>query len=307
MEFKHFSVLLDECIEGLNINIDGIYVDGTAGGAGHSSEIAKRLKGGRLIALDRDPDAVKIATERLEKYPQAKVINANYSQIREVLNNEGIEGIDGVLLDLGVSSFQLDEAERGFSYRSDAPLDMRMSKSGMSAKDVVNNYEFANLARIIREFSDEKFAGSIAKNIVKQREIAPIETTKELEEIIKRSMPAAARRDKNPCKRTFQALRIEVNHEFEFLEQGLENAFTALKTGGRLVIITFHSIEDRIVKHKYKEWCTGCTCPPSFPICVCNNKPKGKLINRKPILPSLEELAVNKRSQSAKLRIIEKL
>lgn len=307
MEFNHFSVMLNECISGLEIKQDGIYVDGTAGGAGHSSEIAKRLTTGKLFALDRDPDAVKTASERLAGYDRAKVINANYAEIKAVLNSEGVEKADGVLLDLGVSSFQLDSAERGFSYRSDAPLDMRMSKSGMSAKDVVNTYEQSRIAAVLREFSDEKYAGSIAKNIVKSREIKPIETTFELEEIIKRSMPAAARREKNPCKRTFQALRIEVNHELDFLSDGLDEAFDALNSGGRLVVITFHSIEDRLVKHRFKKWCTGCTCPPEFPVCVCGNKPLGKLVNRKPILPSEQELKENSRSQSAKLRIIEKL
>lgn len=308
MEFKHYSVLLDECMEGLNIKPDGVYVDGTAGGAGHSKEIAKRLLGGKLFSLDRDPDAVNVATERLSGYSCARVINSNYSEILSVLRAQGIDnGVDGVLLDLGVSSFQLDTAERGFSYRADAPLDMRMSKSGMSAYDVVNSYEQNEIARILREFAEEKFAGSIAKNIVKQREIKPIETTMELEEIIKRSMPAAAKRGKNPCKRTFQALRMEVNHELDFLKEGLENAFEALKPGGRLVVITFHSIEDRVVKQMFKEFTTGCTCPPQFPICVCGNTPRGKLVNRKPILPTAKELEINKRSQSAKLRIIEKL
>ena len=308
LEFSHYSVMLNECIQGLNIDPNGTYIDGTAGGAGHSLQIAKRLTSGRLLALDRDPDAVAVATERLSAYACAKVIHSNYSEIPSVLQNEGIkDGVDGVLLDLGVSSFQLDNIERGFSYKGDSKLDMRMSKSGMSAKDVVNSYSMQELARILREFADEKFAGSIAKNIVRYREDKPIETTSELEQIIKRSMPAAARRDKNPCKRTFQAIRMEVNHELDFLSEGLENAFGALKSGGRLVVITFHSIEDRLVKHRFKSWCTGCTCPPEFPVCVCGNKPKGELVNKKPILPSEEELKVNKRSQSAKLRIIKKL
>ncbi len=300
--------MLQECINGLNIDPEGIYIDGTAGGAGHSLQIVKRLTTGRLIALDRDPDAVAVASERLADYKCAKVIHSNYSEIPSVLQNEGVsEGIDGVLLDLGVSSFQLDNAKRGFSYKADAPLDMRMSKLGISAKDVVNTYDQQEIARILREFADEKYAGSIARNIVKYREDKEIQTTLELEQIIKRSMPASARRDKNPCKRTFQALRMEVNHELDFLSEGLENAFGALKSGGRLVVITFHSIEDRFVKHRFKSWCTGCVCPPEFPVCVCGNKPKGELINKKPILPSEEELRINKRSQSAKLRIIKKL
>lgn len=295
-------------MQGLNIDPKGIYVDGTAGGAGHSLQIAKRLTTGRLIALDRDPDAVLAASERLRDYECAKVVNSNYSEILSVLKNEGISGgIDGVLLDLGVSSSQLDNSERGFSYKSDAPLDMRMSKTGMSAKDVVNNYSQQEIAGILREFADEKYAGSISRNIVKYRENKQIQTTLELEQIIKRSMPAAARRDKNPCKRTFQALRMEVNHELDYLSDGLENAFEALKSGGRLVVITFHSIEDRLVKHRFKSWCTGCVCPPEFPVCVCGNKPRGELINKKPVLPSQEELEINKRSQSAKLRIIKKL
>lgn len=306
MEFSHFPVMLNECIKGLNVREDGTYVDGTAGGGGHSSEIAKHLTTGRLFSLDQDPDAVKAATERLSVYPQAKVIKTNFRYMTDALSEKGITKVDGVMLDLGVSSYQLDTAERGFSYQHDAPLDMRMSQSGTSAKDIVNTYSVDELTRILREYGEEKFALNIARNIVRQREVSPVETTLELAEIIKSSMPAAARRDKNPCKRSFQAIRIAVNSELDALSQGIDAAFDLLNIGGRLVIITFHSLEDRMVKQKFAELCKGCTCPPEFPVCVCHNEPKAKLVCRKPILPSEEELSKNKRSQSAKLRIIEK-
>ena len=306
MEFRHYSVMLNECIEGLAVKPDGIYADGTAGGAGHSSEIAKRLTTGKLLALDRDPVAVKTATERLQKYPAAVVIQANFSEIQRVCAEQGVDKLDGMMLDLGVSSYQLDAAERGFSYRQDAPLDMRMSQAGVSAKDIVNTYSVSELNRIIRDYGEEKYSYQIAKNIVKAREDKPLETTMELADIIKSSMPAAARREKNPCKRTFQAIRIAVNSELESLSEGLQAAFEILAPGGRLVVITFHSLEDRIVKQAFAGWCQGCICPPDFPVCVCHQKPKAKLINKKPILPSEEELAVNSRSQSAKLRILEK-
>ncbi len=307
MEFRHYSVMLNECIEGLAVKPDGIYADGTAGGAGHSSEIAKRLTTGKLLALDRDPVAVKTATERLQKYPAAVVIQANFSEIQRVCAEQGVDKLDGMMLDLGVSSYQLDAAERGFSYRQNAPLDMRMSQAGVSAKDIVNTYSVSELNRIIRDYGEEKYSYQIAKNIVKAREDKPLETTMELADIIKSSMPAAARREKNPCKRTFQAIRIAVNSELESLSEGLQAAFEILAPGGRLVVITFHSLEDRIVKQAFAGWCQGCICPPDFPVCVCHQKPKAKLINKKPILPSEEELAVNSRSQSAKLRILEKL
>lgn len=307
MEFQHYSVMLNECIEGLAVKPDGIYADGTAGGAGHSSEIAKRLTTGKLLALDRDPDAVQTATERLKKYPAAVVIQANFSEIKRVCAEQGVDKLDGMMLDLGVSSYQLDAAQRGFSYRQDAPLDMRMSQTGMSAKDIVNTYSVSELNRIIRDYGEEKYSYQIAKNIVKAREDKPLETTMELADIVKSSMPAAARREKNPCKRTFQAIRIAVNSELESLSEGLQAAFEILAPGGRLVVITFHSLEDRIVKQAFAGWCQGCICPPDFPVCVCHEKPKAKLINKKPILPSAEELAVNSRSQSAKLRILEKL
>jgi 16S rRNA (cytosine1402-N4)-methyltransferase len=307
MEFSHIPVMLEECLEGLNIRPDGIYVDGTAGGAGHSSAIAARLgEKGRLIALDRDPDAVAVATERLSVYKNAKVFHRNYSEIRAVLDELDIEYADGILMDLGVSSFQLDEGSRGFSYHSDAPLDMRMSKEGMSAADVVNTYTESELARIIFEYGEEKFSRRIASNIVKARETAPIETTLQLADIIRESVPQKARREKNPCKKTFQAIRIAVNGEFEHLSKGLEDAFYSLRAGGRLAVITFHSLEDRLVKQKFAEWCKGCICPPDFPQCVCGHKPQGKLINRKPLEAKEQELERNNRSRSAKLRIIER-
>ena len=308
MDFNHVSVLLNECIDGLAIRPDGIYCDGTAGGAGHSTEIAKRLDsslGGMLIAIDRDPDAVKVASQRLKGYP-AKVVRGNYSQIDEILQELGIEKINGVLLDLGVSSFQLDNAERGFSYHTDAPLDMRMSREGLSARDVVNDYSYEQLSRIIFEYAEEKFARSIASGIVKAREQKPVETTLELAEIIKNSVPQRVRREKNPCKKTFQAIRIEVNNELEHLSIALDKAFDCLTAGGRLCVISFHSLEDRLVKQRFKSFCTGCTCPPDFPVCICGKKPRGKMITGKPIEASEQELAVNNRSHSAKLRIIEK-
>lgn len=307
MKFNHIPVLLDECIEGLNICPDGIYVDGTAGGAGHSSAIVSRLNDkGQLIALDRDPDAVKAASERLSVYSNARVIHSNYSRMREVLDELGIELVDGILMDLGVSSYQLDEGSRGFSYHADAPLDMRMSREGMSAADVVNSYSEQQLGKIIFEFGEEKFARRIASNIVAAREKAPIETTLELADIIRNSVPQKARREKNPCKKTFQAIRIAVNGELEHLSQGLENAFYSLRSGGRLAVITFHSLEDRLVKQKFAGWCRGCICPPDFPQCVCGHKPQGALVNRKPIEAKEKELEINNRSRSAKLRIIER-
>ncbi len=309
MEFNHVSVMLDECINGLNIKPGGIYVDGTAGGAGHSKAIAQRLDpkaGGKLIAIDRDPDAVKVATQRLEGLP-AQVIKGNYSQIDSILEDVGVEKVDGILLDLGVSSFQLDNAGRGFSYHTDAPLDMRMSREGFSARDVVNNYSFEQLAKIIFEYGEEKYARSIAMGILKAREHRPLETTLELAEAIKSSVPQRVRREKNPCKKTFQAIRIEVNSELEHLSIALDKTFDCLNAGGRLCIISFHSLEDRLVKQRFKSFCTGCTCPPDFPVCICGKKPQGKMISSKPIEASEQELAVNKRSHSAKLRIIEKL
>ena len=305
MEFIHKSVLLEETIAALNIKPDGIYVDGTAGGAGHSSEIAKRLKDGFLFALDRDPDAVKIASERLKGYP-AKVIESNFSDMASVLADEGIDGVDGVLLDLGVSSYQLDSAERGFSYRADAPLDMRMSKSGLSAADIVNTYSVQQLTDIFRDYGEEKFAYKIANRIVKEREKDPIVTTLKLADIIAASVPAAARRDGHPARKCFQAIRIAVNGELDILGGALDSAFSLLKKDGVLAVITFHSLEDRIVKQKFKEYCTGCICPPDFPVCVCGRTPPGHLAFKKPTEPTEKELSENPRSRSAKLRAIIK-
>lgn len=305
MEFNHISVLLNETIEALNIKPDGIYIDGTAGGAGHSKEIAKRLDGGLLLALDQDPDAVKVATERLEGLP-AKVINVNFRQMDDVAFAEKIEKVDGILLDLGVSSYQLDTAERGFSYHKDAPLDMRMSQSGISAKDIVNTFSEKELSDILIRFGEEKFSKRIAQKIVSEREKKEITTTLQLAEIIANAVPASARRDGHPARKSFQAIRIAVNAELDVLSEVLDKAFDLLKPDGVLAIITFHSLEDRIVKLKFKEFTTGCTCPPDFPVCVCGKTPRGRLLTRKPIEPSEEELENNPRSRSAKLRVIIK-
>ena len=306
MEFAHIPVLLEQCLDGLDIKPDGIYFDGTCGGAGHSREIAKRLTTGRLIGIDRDPDAVAVASERLSGLP-AQVVRGNYSEIKQIADDLGICGADGILLDLGVSSYQLDNAERGFSYHNDAPLDMRMSKEGTSARDIVNEYSKEQLTKILYEYGEEKFAPRIAETIIKRRSEKPVETTTELADIVRDSIPAKFRRDKNPCKKTFQAIRIAVNCEFDHLDRALDEGFELLKPGGRFCIITFHSLEDRIVKQRFAGWCKGCTCPPDFPVCVCGNKPKGRLVCRKPLEASEEELEANSRSRSAKLRIIEKL
>ena len=305
MEFKHISVLLNEVIESLDIKPDGIYIDGTAGGAGHSSEIAKRLNGGMLYALDRDPDAVKTATERLSGLP-ARVIQSNFSEMDAVMQDLGIEKVNGILLDLGVSSYQLDTAERGFSYHKDAPLDMRMSKSGISAGDVVNTFSEDELKGIFWRFGEEKFSGRIASKIVSYRENKKIETTLELADIIASAVPAAARRDGHPARKCFQALRIAVNGELDALNTALDKAFELLDKDGVLAIITFHSLEDRMVKLRFKDYTTGCICPPDLPICVCGKTPRGRLPHRKPIEPSVEELDANPRSRSAKLRVIIK-
>ncbi len=308
MEFKHKPIMLNECIEGLNINPDGIYVDGTVGGAGHSREIAKRITGsGKLICLDKDPDAVKTSSERLREFPRARVFLSDYSDIDLILNGFSIEGVNGILLDLGVSSYQLDNPERGFSYNFDSPLDMRMSQKGLSAYDVVNTYSKEALEKIIRENSEERFSYRIADFIVREREKSPIRTTGELSKIISDAVPAFSKREKNPSKRTFQAIRMEVNGELSHLSEALDKCFNALLPGGRLAIITFHSLEDRMVKERFVSFSTGCTCPPDFPICVCGKKPRGKIINRKPLVASEEELNENRRAMSAKLRIIEKL
>lgn len=306
MDFKHIPVLLNETLNGLNIRPDGIYVDGTAGGAGHSSEIAKRLIGGRLIALDRDPDAIATATERLKGLP-ATVVKCNYRDMRSALDSVGIESVDGIMLDIGVSSFQLDNRERGFSFHDDAKLDMRMSKEGTTAADLVNNLEVAELTKILRDFGEEKFAYKIALKIADERKKEKITTTGQLAEIIASAVPAAVRRQGNPSRKSFQALRIAVNDELGALSDGIDAAWSCLKSGGRLAIITFHSLEDRIVKQKFKEYATGCTCPPDIPICVCGKTPEGKLISGKPITATQEELELNPRSRSAKLRVIEKI
>lgn len=310
MDFKHVSVLLNECIKGLNIKEDGIYVDGTLGGAGHSSHIAQELgENGRLIGIDQDQNALRASSERLKEFKNVTLVHNNFSNIKEVLEELNISGADGILLDLGVSSHQLDVPERGFSYMNDAPLDMRMnSESSFSAMDIVNGYSKEELERIIREYGEEKWASRVADFIVKGREEKVIETTFELVDIIKAAIPASARREgPHPAKRTFQAIRIEVNKELEILEKAVKDCLDSLNPGGRLCIITFHSLEDRIVKNVYKERQNPCTCPPSFPICVCNNKPDIKIISKKPIIPSDEELEVNPRSRSAKLRIAEKI
>jgi 16S rRNA (cytosine1402-N4)-methyltransferase len=310
INFSHVSVLLQECMDGLNIKPNGIYVDGTAGGAGHSFQIASRLTDGKLIAIDRDEEAVAVATERLSVFGErAVVVRSNYSEVKRVCESLGIEQIDGLLLDLGVSSYQLDTAERGFSYNADAPLDMRMDTSSpFSAYNVVNEYSEQELKKIIYNYGEDRFAPRIASAIVKQREIKPIETTGELVGLIKGAIPAAARESgHHPAKRTFQAIRIEVNGELAIIEPTIKDAVSMLKPGGRIAIITFHSLEDRIVKQTFAELSSGCTCPKNFPVCVCGNVPKVKIISKKPILPSDEELAVNPRSRSAKLRVAEKL
>lgn len=305
MEFSHRPVLLEQTIAALDIKPDGIYVDGTAGGAGHSSEIAKRLKNGFLYALDRDPDAVKTASERLKGLP-AKVIQSNFRDMDTVLAAEGVDKVNGILLDLGVSSYQLDSAERGFSYRKDAQLDMRMSKTGLSAADIVNTYSAEQLADIFKKYGEEKFAYRIANRIAAERAEKPILSTVRLADIIASSVPAAARRDGHPARKCFQAIRIAVNGELESLSEALDKAFGLLCKDGVLAIITFHSLEDRMVKQKFKEYCTGCICPPDFPVCVCGRTPAGRPAARKPVEPDIKELEENPRSRSAKLRAVIK-
>lgn len=309
MSFNHVSVLLKECINGLNIKPDGIYVDGTLGGGGHSFHILQRLETGRLIGIDQDTDALTAATNRLKIYGDKFIpVHSNFSNLKQVLETLEIKKIDGLLLDLGVSSFQLDEAERGFSYMNDGKLDMRMNQSdAFTAYEVVNEYSERKLTEIISEYGEENWANRIAKFIVEARSNKPIETTFELVEIIKNAIPAAARKDgPHPAKRTFQAIRIEVNNELRIIEQTIEDAVKHLNKGGRIAIITFHSLEDRIVKNAYKKLAQGCTCPPEFPVCVCGGKPKVKIITKKPILPSDDEIEGNPRARSAKLRVAEK-
>lgn len=309
MAFEHKSVLLDEVIENMNINPSGTYVDGTIGGGGHSFEIAKRLTDGVLIGLDQDEAAIQAAGLRLAEFnDKVTIIRSNYSEIKNVLYNIRIERLNGILLDLGVSSYQLDTPDRGFSYREDAPLDMRMDKrNDKTARDIINDYSEMDLYRVIRDYGEDRFAKNIAKHIVRARSSKPIETTFQLNEIIKAAIPAKVRATGgHPSKRTFQALRIELNHELDVLKNTLGDMIDLLLPGGRLLIITFHSLEDRIVKDIFKENENPCICPPSFPVCVCGRKSKGRLITRKPILPSEEELEVNKRSKSAKLRVFER-
>ena len=309
-EFYHISVLLQECLDGLNIKPDGIYVDGTLGGAGHSSQIAKRLTTGRLIGIDRDKVALKAAGERLEPYKDnVTLVHSNFCEMAQVLQDLDIPCVDGILLDLGVSSPQLDDGSRGFSYMADAPLDMRMNaEDTLSAYTVVNTWSQEELKKILYTYGEERYAPQIAGAICRRREDKPIETTLELVDIIRSAMPPAALREKqHPAKRSFQAIRIAVNDELGSVERVLEDAIDLLNPGGRLAIITFHSLEDRIVKTAMAEAAKGCTCPPNFPVCVCGKKPKVKLISRKPIVASQEELDINPRSRSAKLRVCEKL
>ncbi len=308
-EFHHVPIMFEDVIEGLKIRPDGIYCDGTLGGGGHSSGIAEKLGAdGRLIGIDQDIEAIAAATKRLSAYPQVTIVKDNYRNMKAVLETLGIRQVEGILLDLGVSSWQLDSAERGFSYRNDAPLDMRMDQSGsLTAKDIVNGYEEKELIRILRTYGEEPFAGRIASAIVRARDNSPIETTTELSEIVKAAIPAAKRREGgHPAKRTFQAIRIEVNGELMVLSEALSDLIGLLSPGGRLLIITFHSLEDRIVKQAFKEAENPCICPPNFPVCTCGKKPLGRMVTRKPIEPSEEEKEKNPRAKSAKLRIFEK-
>ena len=305
-EFKHIPVLFNETIDALKVRPDGIYVDCTAGGGGHCAAVAERLTTGRIIAIDQDPEAVANLQERFKNNGRVTIVHDNFVNISSILENLGIDGVDGIMADLGVSSHQLDTDERGFSFHKDAPLDMRMSMEGMSAADLVNTASQSELQKIIYTYGEEKFAPSIARNIVKAREKKPIETTFELVDIIKASMPMKAKRDGHPARKTFQALRIEVNGELEKLERALDDMFEALNPSGRIAIITFHSLEDRIVKKKFNEFCEGCICPPEFPVCVCGRKPRGKL-PFKSKTPTENEVGENFRAHSARLRAIEKI
>lgn len=310
MEFKHKSVLLNECIEGLNIKKEGIYVDGTLGGGGHSYEILRKLSpNGRLIGIDRDKDALNAASKKLNEFNNFTIVHDNHANILEILKKLGIQGVDGILLDLGVSSYQLDEASRGFSYMNDAPLDMRMNREDkISAYEVVNNYSEEKLSRIFFDYGEERYSKSIAKKICKVREENKISTTLELVEVIKSAMPGSALNEKqHPAKRVFQAIRIEVNEELTKLKQAVEDSIKALNNGGRLAIITFHSLEDKIVKHTYEDMQGRCTCPKDFPVCVCNYISYGRIVNKKPIISNEEELKENPRARSAKLRIFERI
>ena len=309
MEFVHKSVLLDETIEGLAIKPDGIYLDGTLGGGGHSSEICRRLAGGHLIGIDQDEEALAAASERLKPFQdKITLVRDNYCNAPEVIKNLGITGVDGIVLDLGVSSYQLDNVERGFSYRYDTALDMRMdTRQSLTAREIINEYPERELYRIIRDYGEDQFAKHIAKHIAAARKEKPIETTGELNELIKAAIPARMRANGgHPSKRTFQAIRIECNHELDVLKNSLDELIAMLNPGGRICIITFHSLEDRIVKSAFRKNENPCTCPPDFPVCVCGKKSQGKVITRKPVLPGEEELETNSRSKSAKLRIFEK-
>ncbi len=307
MEFNHIPVLLAEVLDGLAIKPDGIYIDGTAGGGGHSEAILKELTTGLLLSIDQDPDAIETIKKRLAPYPGNRIIQRNFSEMTQAAAEAGIEGADGILLDIGVSSFQFDEPARGFSYHNDAPLDMRMSKNGMAAADAVNTLSWQELAEIFSKYGEERSAKRIAQGIVAAREKQPVKTTLELADIVRESVPAAVRREPgHPARKVFQALRIYINDELGNLDRGLDAAFSLLRPGGRLCVISFHSLEDRLIKRRMAAWCTGCTCPPDFPVCVCGKQPQAALIARKPIVAGEEELERNPRSRSAKLRICEK-
>lgn len=308
ISFSHKPVLFAETIGSLNIRPDGIYIDGTAGGGGHSEAILQHLTTGKLLSIDQDPDAIAACTARLSKYPGSIICRGNFSRMKELAAENGIDRVDGVLLDIGVSSHQLDTPERGFSYHTDAPLDMRMSQEGPTAADLVNELSWQQLAEIISHYGEDRSAVRIAKAIVAARETGRIETTLQLADIVREAVPAAVRREPgHPARKTFQALRIAVNGELDRLSEGLDAAFSLLRPGGRLAVITFHSLEDRIVKRRMNEWCTGCTCPPDFPICVCGKKPRAELVYKKGLAPSAEELEENPRARSSRLRVCTKL
>ena len=307
MEFSHLPVLFQQTMDALDVRPDGIYLDGTAGGGGHSSGILERLESGRLICLDQDPDAIETLRERFGDDKRVTIIKTNFSEIPAVAQELGIPAFDGILMDIGVSSHQLDCPERGFSYHYDAYLDMRMSQSGKTAADLVNELSFGELVRILQSYGEEKYAKNIARAIEKEREISPITNTLRLAEIVKGAYPAAKRHDKHPARKTFQALRIAVNGELDRLSAGLDGAFSTLRTGGRLAVITFHSLEDRMVKKRMASWCTGCICPKDFPVCVCGRKPAAELVLRKPAVADEKELANNPRSRSAKLRCCRRI
>ena len=307
MEFAHIPVMLHEAVDGLDIRPDGVYVDGTAGGGGHSAEILSHLTTGRLYSIDQDPEAIATVTERFRGDERSVIIQGNFGDMYDLLGGRGVTSVDGVLLDIGVSSHQLDDGARGFSYHEEAPLDMRMSMSGPTAADLVNSADVSELSRIISVYGEEKYAYSISKGIVRYREQSPITTTTQLAEIVKENVPQKVRRDGHPARKTFQAIRIAVNRELEVLEKGLDGAFRLLAPGGRLCVITFHSLEDRVVKNFMKEKAQGCTCPKDFPVCVCGKKPQADIVTRKPIIPSGGELEMNPRARSAKLRILEKI